>query len=541
MDDPRENGMDVSAARTVCELFDRQVRLRPYATAVRTADRSWTYAEFGRETARLAHRLRRLGAGPGTIVGMPVPRGPEALIGLVATLRCGAACLPLDPDDPPARNREVLRDVGCEHILALSRDAGFPGAQLLDDPGLQDEATTSEGLPVPAPQDLAYAITTSGSTGRPKVVGVLHEGIVNLIVASRDDLDLIRPDDVVLWTCPVTVDITMQDCLMALCCGGAVAIPRAGDLPATRIVHEARTLGATVLDIPAAMVGPYGRALLPRLAAAGVRLVAAGSSQLDGRGLAEAAGSMVVQNCYGPTEASVAVTWYRCVPSTPQRAPIGKPIRRVRTYVLDDELRQVPVGEAGQLYLAGAALARGYLGLPARTAAAFLPDPYSPTPGERMYATGDRVVLQPDGDLVFLGRIDDQVKINGFRVETGEVEHALRQCPGVADAAMLVREDAPGGTAVVAFLAGTPSADEVLVRRLRERLPGHMVPRFYVWLDELPLNRPGKVDRAALAEFPVADLVYRGRTTAGDQREPWGNGDQAHARTQETQQGVTAP
>jgi amino acid adenylation domain-containing protein len=514
MDDSRHITAAVAAARTVCELFDLQVLIRPDATAVRTADRSWTYAEFGRETARLAHRLNRLGAGPGTIVGMPIARGPAALLGLLATIRCGAACLPLDPDDPPARNQEVLREVGCEHTLALAADAWLPGVQLLDDPSIQDEATTSEGLPVPTPKDLAYAITTSGSTGHPKVVGVPHEGIVNLIVASRDDLDLIRPDDVVLWTCPATVDITMQDCLMALCCGAAVGIPEPGELPATKIVHEARSLGATVLDIPAAMVGPYGQSLLPRLARAGVRLVMAGSSQLDGRGLADAAGNMVVQNCYGPTEASVAVTWYRCTASTPQRAPIGKPVRRVRTYVLDDELRQVPVGEVGQLYVAGAALARGYLGRPARTAAAFRPDPYAPTSGERMYATGDRVMLQPDGDLVFLGRIDDQVKINGFRVETGEVEHALRQCPGVADAAMVVREDAPGGTALVAFLAGTPSADEMLVQRLRERLPGHMVPRFFVWLDELPLNRPGKVDRAALAKVPVADLVYRGRMTA---------------------------
>jgi amino acid adenylation domain-containing protein len=516
MDDSRQLGPDASAARTVCELFDHQIRIRPDATAVRTSDCSWTYAEFGRETARLAHRLSRLGAGPGKIVGMPVSRGPAALTGLMAAMRCGAACLPLDPGDPPARNREVLRDVGCEHTLAISRAAWLPGTQLIDDPSLQDEAATSEGLPVPAPQDLAYAITTSGSTGRPKAVGVPHEGIVNLIVASRDDLDLIRPDDVVLWTAPANVDVTMQDCLMALGCGATVAIPGLGDLPAMRIVREARSLGATVLDIPAAMVGPYGRSLLPRLAAAGVRLVMAGSSQLDGRGLADAAGSLVVQNCYGPTEASVAVTWYRCIASTPQRAPIGKPIRGVHTYVLDDDLREVPVDETGQLYIAGAALARGYLGMPSRTASVFLPDPYSGVPGGRMYATGDRATRQPDGNLVFLGRSDDQVKINGYRVETGEVEHALRECPGVADAAMLVREDAPGGTAAVAFLTGTPSADEALAQCLRDSLPGHMIPRFYVWLDELPLNRPGKVDRVALAKVPVADRVYQSRMTFGD-------------------------
>lgn len=502
-------GPDASPARTVCDLFDRQVRIRPDAVAVRTLDRSWSYAEFGRRTARLAHRLSRLGAGPGTVVGVLAPRGLDALTGLIAAMRCGAACLPLDPDGPPARNREVLREAGCEHVLAPAPVDWLPDIQLIADPSLEDEADTSGGLPAPAAQDLAYAITTSGSTGRPKVVGVPHEGIVNLIVACRDDLDLIRRDDVVLWTAGPTVDVTMQDCLMALACGAAIAIPAAGEMQAMRIVRDARTLGATVLDLPAAIVGPYGRSLLPRLADAGVRLVITGSSQLDGHGIADAAGPLVVHNGYGPTEASVAVTWYRCHSSTPQRTPIGKPIRGVRIYLLDDELCEVPAGQAGQLYIAGAALARGYLGMPARTASAFLPDPFSDVPGGRMYATGDRAVLDPDGNAVYLGRVDDQVKINGYRVEIGEVEHALLGCPGVDHAAMLVREDAPGGTAIVAFLAGIRSADEVLVEHLRDSLPSHMIPRYFVWLDELPLNRPGKVDRAKLARIPVADLVCR--------------------------------
>lgn len=509
MGDSLEIDPDEAPAPTVCELFDRQLRLRPDAWAVRTLDRWWTYAEFGNRTARLAHRLGRRGAGPGTVVGMLAPRGPAALVGLMAAMRCGAACLPLDRDGPPARNREVLREAGCEHVLALAPVDWLPGAQLIDDPSLENEAETSAGLPVPAAQELAYAITTSGSTGRPKVVGVPHEGIVNLIAACRDDLDLIRRDDIVLWTAAPTVDVTMQDCLMALACGAAIAIPAPGELQATRIVRDARAFGATVLDLPAAVLGPYGRALLPRLAAAGVRLVITGSSQLDGRGLADAAGSLVVHNGYGPTEASVAVTWYRCDPSTPQRAPIGKPIRGVNIYLLDDDLREVRVGQAGQLYIAGKALAQGYLGRPARTASVFLPDPHSDVPGRRMYATGDLAVLDSDGNAVFLGRVDDQVKIDGYRVEIGEVEHALLECPGVDDAAMLVREDAPGGTAIVAFLTGTPTADEVLTERLRDRLPSHMIPRFYVWLDELPINRPGKVDRAELAKIPVAGVVYR--------------------------------
>ncbi|GGP85172.1 amino acid adenylation domain-containing protein [Streptosporangium pseudovulgare] len=495
---------------TVCDLFERQVRERPDATAVRTSGRSWTYAEFGGTTARLAARLRRGGAGPGGIVGLVAPRGPQALTGIVAILRSGAACLPLDPDDPPLRNREILDGTGCRQVLAAAPVEWLPGAQLIDDPTLEDEEEAPPAAPDPL--DLAYAITTSGSTGRPKVVGVPHEGLSNLVAASIEDLDLVRPDDVMLWTLAVTVDSTMHDVLMPLCCGGCVAVPDPGELPAAGMLRAVRALGATVLEIPAAVLGPYGGSLLPRLAEAGVRLVITGGSQLDGPGLADA-DPLVVCNGYGPTETSVAPLWYRCDKSTPRWVPIGRPIRGVRAYVLDEELNPVPDGAAGQLYIAGAGLARGYLGLPGRTAAAFLPDPFSDTPGRRMYATGDRVRRQPDGEYVFLGRTDDQIKISGFRVEIGEVEHALRGCPGVADAAVLLRRDAPGGAALVAFLAGTPLSDEEISGRLRDRLPRHMVPRFHVWLDRLPLNRPGKIDRAALAEMPFADARADRRRT----------------------------
>jgi len=237
---------------------------------------------------------------------------------------------------------------------------------------------------------------------------------------------------------------------------------------------------------------------------AGVRVVIVGGSQLDGPGLADAAGSICLHNAYGPTETTVTATCYRCTDSTPQLVPIGQPIRGVRTYVLDGNLTPVPDGADGQLYIAGVGVARGYLGLPARTATVFLPDPFAETPGQRMYATGDRVQLEPDGNLVFLGRVDDQIKIRGFRVEIGEVEHAVRECPGVLDVAVLLRADAPGGAALAAFLVGEPSPDGVITDRLRDRLPGHMIPRTYVWLDEMPLNRSGKIDRAALTSIAIA-------------------------------------
>jgi amino acid adenylation domain-containing protein len=494
---------------TVCDLFDQQVRGRPDAAAVRTASGCWTYAEFGRTTARLAHRLKRRGAGSESVVGLLAPRGVAALTGIVATLRAGAACLPLHPDDPPRRNHEILADAGAGVVLVAAPSERFPGAEVIGDPGLDGEDDDPATLPAPRPLGLAYAITTSGSTGRPKVVGVPHAGIHNLVLASIEDLDLIRADDVLLWTTAPTVDTTMQDVLMALCCGACVAIDETGEGAASRMVTAARALRATVLDIPAAVVGPYGRSLLPRLADAGVRLVIAGGSQLAGSGLTDTE-SLVVGNAYGPTEASVTATWHRCDGSTPRRVPIGRPIRGVRAYVLDEDLRSVVEGAEGQLYLAGAGLARGYLRLPARTAAAFVPDPHAGTPGERMYATGDRVRQRGDGSLVYLGRIDDQLKIRGFRVESGEIEHHLRECPGVVDAAVQVRDDVPGGPALVAFLVGEPGPDEVVVERwLAGRLPAHMIPRFSVWLPELPLNRPGKVDRAVLATVQVTSRAGR--------------------------------
>jgi amino acid adenylation domain-containing protein len=502
MVDPRPIEEGTSRGLTLCDLFDHQFLVRPNDTAVRTPTQSWTYSEFDRMTARLANRLRHRGAGPGTIVGLLAPRSVAALAGIVATLRCGAACLPLDPDDPPRRNREILQDAECDQVLVAVPTAWLPSAQLIGDPGLDDEDNRPTALRAPAPLDLAYAITTSGSTGRPKVVGVPHEGIVNLMTASIEDLDLIRGGDVMLWTTAVTVDSTMHDVLMPLCCGGCVAIPEPGPLPIGRMLNAVRTMGVTALEIPAAALGPYGHSLVPRLAEAGVRLVITGGSQLDGPGLADS-DSLVVRNGYGPTEASVAATWYKIVKSTPQWAPIGQPIRKVRTYVLDEELRPVPVGVEGQMYVAGAGLARGYLGLPARTAAVFLPDPFAEIPGQRMYATGDRVRLQPDGNFRYLGRVDDQIKISGFRVEIGEVEHSLRECPSVFDAAVLLRKDAPGGPAIVAFLVGKKSAQAEITDLLRDRLPSHMIPRFHVWLDAMPLNRPGKIDRATLASVAI--------------------------------------
>lgn len=413
--------------------------------------------------------------------------------------------MPLDPDDPPRRLTELMKDAGCDRILAANPAPWCPDALLIDDPSLVHEDENAATLGEPAPLHLAYVITTSGSTGRPKAVAVPHDALLNLIVTSIDDCGLVAERDVVLWLSRPTVDVTMQDCLMALCGGTTLAIPDDDDFLPRSVLTAARILGATVADIPAAVVGAYGKVLLPRLARAGVRLVIAGGSRLDGAGLVGAMDSLAVLNAYGPTETTVTATLYRCTDSTPRWPPIGGPIRGVRTYALDDRLTPVPVGMEGQLYIAGRGLSWGYIGQPGLTAGVFLPEPFADMPGQRMYATGDLVRLRPDGDLEFLDRIDNQVKVSGFRIEIGEVEHGLRECPGVREAAVVVREDVPGGAALVAFLFGDRTTGSTVEGRLRERLPRHMIPKFYIWLDEPPLNRQGKLDRKALTTVSIPE------------------------------------
>ncbi|MFG2011660.1 amino acid adenylation domain-containing protein [Micromonospora sp. NPDC048868] len=498
------------------ELFEEQVRRTPDAIAVVSDERTVRYAELDREADRLARRLRAAGVRAESVVGVCLHRGVDLVVALLGVLKAGGAYLPVEPDQPADRIRYLLTDSKATTVVTgpgvdhepLAAATGAPIRVDDDHRGLP--GGTPE--PVVGPANAAYVIYTSGSTGRPKGVVVEHRAIVNRVRWMPDALG--ADGGVVLQKTPYGFDVSVCELFSPLTTGATLVTARPGGHrdPAylARVVAERQV--TSIRFVPSMLrafldVLPAGRTNLPsirRVLCSGealpADLVAAAHDRLD----------CEVVNLYGPTEAAVEVTSARCLPG--EAVTIGRPVANTRTYIVDGELRPVPVGEPGELVLAGIQLARGYLGRPGLTAACFVPDPFADRPGQRMYRTGDRARYLPDGSIEYLGRRDQQVKIRGFRIELGEIETVLGQHPAVRAAVVDVHHGAVGGPQLVAYLlpAGPEPADHRAVRAyLAERVPEHMVPQSWVTLDELPLTGSGKVDRRRLPEpapaGPVAD------------------------------------
>ncbi|MEU3748967.1 MULTISPECIES: non-ribosomal peptide synthetase [Streptomyces] len=504
------------APREVPELswpaaFERQVRRRPDATAVVCEDRELTYAELNASANRLARLLAARGVGAEDVVGVALPRSPELVVAVLAVMKAGAAYLPLDADHPRDRIAYMLADAGARTVLTVRELAGeLPGAGdaahlLLDDPATTDalaaQAGTDPGVPVALDQ-AAYVIYTSGSTGRPKGVVVPHDGVGSLIATATDRIG-ITADSRVVQFASVGFDVTVWDLVMSLCVGGRIILVPAerrvaGPALTDYIAHHR----ATHMILPPSLVSalPQECELPPG------SVLVVGTEAVPGELIARWDGRLRVVVAYGLTEASVNSTLWLAEPDRPGPAPIGRPDPNTRAYVLDTALRPVPVGTEGELYVAGRGLARGYLGRHGLTSERFVADPYG-EPGTRMYRTGDRVRWGADGNLEFLGRADGQLKIRGHRIEPGEIESALMACPGIAQAAVLAREDHRGVKRLVAYLVAEASgaAAEAAVAAARahvtEALPDHMVPSAVVVLDgPLPLTPNGKLDSKALPE-----------------------------------------
>lgn len=509
-----------TGAATALALIRRWRDTSPDAVAVSGAGGVLTYRELHDRIDRLAALLRARGVGPEVPVGLCLERCPGMVVALLAVWRAGGAYVPLDPGFPEDRLRFMREDAGIRLVLAgegvESRLLdGVPEVVELAWDGLPVAGVASGdgGVPADGPVgDLAYLMYTSGSTGRPKGVAVPHGAVVNLLESFASLLEL-TPRDAWLAVTTLSFDISVLELLLPLACGARVVVASGHETADGRALRSrAVTEAVTIMQATPAS----WRILLESGGVPGnVATRLCGGEALP-RDLADALldGGARLWNVYGPTETTVWSTAGRVDPS-PAPVDLGEPIGNTTVHILDPDGRPVPPGEAGELHIGGAGLARGYRGMPGQTAARFLPDPFSAVPGARLYATGDLAVVE-DGRLRYLGRADQQVKVRGFRIELGEIESVLRAAPEVAGAAVGVCDGPDGLPRLVAYVvratgepeesgkpgeAGEAGAADLwpsLRDRLRRSVPEYMVPAHLVVLDALPLTPNGKLDRRAL-------------------------------------------
>ncbi|MFL6140895.1 MAG: non-ribosomal peptide synthase/polyketide synthase [Labedaea sp.] len=485
------NGAELATPnRCYHQEFERQVRRTPATTALVCGTESLTYRELNARANRLAHRLIELGAGPERVVAVTLPRSAASLVAMLAVLKSGAVYLPIDPELPPDRVELMVRDA--DPVLVLTEEPALDGYPETDP------------RPALAPHNAAYVIYTSGSTGRPKGVVIDHAALANLFYEHR--AQLIEPHATggrlrFALTATFSFDTSWEGPLFLAAGHELHVIDDELRLDPAALLRYVAERGIDILDLTPS----YAQQLVP------LGLLTAGASVLllGGEATAETlwqqvrtAPGVTGHNYYGPTEVTVDSTHCRLDES--ERPVIGRLCGNVRGYVLDADLRPVPVGVPGELYLGGVQLARGYLGRPGLTAERFPADPFG-APGARMYATGDRVRWTPEGLLDYLGRTDEQVKIRGFRIEPGEVAAVLLGRPGIREVAVIAREDQPGRRQLVAYLVGDPEPG--LRDALAATLPDYLIPSAFVRVDALPLTPSGKLDRRAL---PAPDFAGAG-------------------------------
>ena len=501
---------DYPREATIAALVERQAAATPHAPAVTLGAESITYRELNARADRLAGYLRALGVGPGSLAGILVERSPQMVVGLLGILKTGAAYVPLDPIYPPERIAFMLQDSKAAVLLTeetLPRVPGFGGQQVFLDsewPAISRQEPVL--VPVGGADSLAYVIYTSGSTGKPKGVAIAHRNVVNLLESMRETTGF-QSRDVLVSVTTLSFDIAGLEIWMPLVCGGRVVVASrevamdgvalAGELARSRATYLQATPSVWKLLLDS--VWP-GSARLTALCG-GEALPAELADRLRGKVKA-------LWNVYGPTETTIWSAAHH-VDGADSSIPIGRPLANTQFYVLDERRQLVPTGVPGELYIGGDGVAAGYLHRPELTAERFVANPFDPSGRSRLYRTGDLVRQRNDGTLLFLGRLDHQVKLRGFRIELGEIADALSRHPALKETVVVLDESGPEKRLVayaVPRAGEAPPADD-LKNWLRESLPEYMVPARFVFLEALPLTPNGKVDRRALpaaASLPPA-------------------------------------
>jgi amino acid adenylation domain-containing protein len=507
---------------TVVDLFREQVRQTPDAPAVTGVATRHTYRELDERSSRLARLLQRHGAGPGSLVALCLERSPQVAVTLLAILKSGAAYVSLDPGYPVARLGLMLAD--CRPVVLVTQDhlqpllesaftaAGSGAAPVLVSLETAREEIDREPATAPTPaltaDSTAYVCYTSGSTGRPKGVCIPHRGILRLVRGA--DYAHFGPDEVFLQFAPVSFDASTLEIWGPLLTGGRLVVFPPGLPSLTELGEFIRTHRITTLWLTAGLFHQFVDEHLDSLHL--VRQLLTGGDVVSPAHVARllaAYPQIKLINGYGPTENTTFTTAHHIThePANGRSVPIGRPIANTTVYLLDARLQPVPIGVPGELYTGGDGLASGYLGRPELDAERFVRHPFADTPGARLYRTGDLARWLPDGTIEFLGRVDRQIKLRGFRVEPGEIETVLVQHPTVAQAAVLPDRGAGPEGRLIAYVTGRPRAqpDPAELRRyLQKNLPEYMVPAVLIPVAEIPLNANGKVDREAL---PAADTA----------------------------------
>jgi amino acid adenylation domain-containing protein/non-ribosomal peptide synthase protein (TIGR01720 family) len=511
------NSTQINYPQDLCihQLFEQQATYNPQHPAVISENQQLTYAELNSRANQLAHHLKKIGVGAETIVALCVERSLEMVVGLLGILKAGGAYLPLDPQLPQERLVYTIQDAGSSVILTQQHLVGLFGKQEVPIVCLDTEWDVIAGEPdinlsgQVAPENLVYIVYTSGSTGKPKGVAVEHLQLLNYLQSILEKLDLPVGSSFAMVS-TFAADLGNTVIFPALCTGGCLHVisQERATHPEALLEYCARhnidCLKIVPSHLNALLSVSQPEKILPKK-----RLILGGEplSKNLVEILRQYEGDCKIINHYGPSETTVGISTYSV--NTEQNwnkvntVPIGRPLANTQVYILDNYLQPLPIGVSGEIYIGGNNLARGYLNHPELTSEKFIPNPFSNKPGSRLYKTGDLGRYLPDGNIEFLGRVDHQVKIHGFRIELSEIESVLRQHLGIRENTVLVREDKTGNKRLVAyFVANQESSFSISDLRnfLKKKLPEYMIPSAFVQLKVLPLTPNGKIDRQALPE-----------------------------------------
>nr|VFJ71635.1 MAG: amino acid adenylation domain-containing protein [Candidatus Kentron sp. FW] len=500
---------DYPKDKCIHELFEEQVERTPDSIAVVFEDQSLTYKELNSKANQLAHYLRKLGVKPETLVGIFVERSLEMTVGLLGILKAGGAYIPLDPEYPKERLEFIIEDTQAPILLTQEKFINtLPQQQtkiicLDKDWGIIEKEDSEYPAFTVEPNNLCYVIYTSGSTGRPKGVMNIHKALCNLFFWMQDTYRL-TSNDAMLQKIPFSFDVATSEILWPILNGARVVFPKPeGHKDISYLISLIKKQKITILNFVPPMLKIFLEDKDVKTSTS-IRQVNCGGESLPSELQNQFFDSLDAElhNQYGPTEAAITTSFWQCRKDSKfQLAPIGVPISNTQLYILDKFLSPVPIGVFGELHIGGMNLARGYHKRPDLTAERFIPNPFSKDPESRLYKTGDLGRWLIDGNIEFLGRVDHQVKVRGFRIELGEIEATLTEHPGIKNAAVLAREEQLGSKQLVAYLVPTTeqgSSVHELRGFLNRKLPDYMIPATFVFLEKLPLNPNGKVDRKAL-------------------------------------------